>query len=204
MLDAMPDQRLEEAVEHLRRAEVIAFPTETFYGLAADALNEAAVDRLARLKGRPPAKAIACIIGDLSQIPMLCADWPPLAQRVAERFWPGPVTLVVPARPELPLSLRPEGSVGFRLSSHPLARALANGLGRPITATSANFSSQGEVTRAADVDAGLRAQLACVLDGGETPGGRGSTVVAVDGERLRCLRDGALPFGDVLRALAVA
>ncbi|HUB08577.1 MAG TPA: L-threonylcarbamoyladenylate synthase [Myxococcales bacterium] len=198
----MDDSRaLREAVACLARGEVIAFPTETFYGLAADALSGEAVSRLVALKGRPAGKAIPCIVGDQAQVPLLCAEWPAWAQRLAERFWPGPLTLVVPAHAELPGPLRPEGTVGLRLSSHPLARALALGLGRPITSTSANFSGGPEVARAADLAPGLRAQLAFVLDGGPTPGGRGSTVVRFDAGRLRCLRDGAIPFGDVEREL---
>lgn len=193
---------LEQAVEALRRGGVVAFPTETFYGLAADALNPSAVERLVALKGRPGGKAIPCIVGDRAQLPRLCASFPALAERIAERFWPGPVTVVVPGRPDLPAPLRPEGTVGVRLSSHPLARALANGLGGPITSTSANPAGGREAVEAGEVDAGLG--LDFVLDGGRCAGGKGSTVVAVEPPGLRCLRDGAVPFADLLRALGLA
>jgi L-threonylcarbamoyladenylate synthase len=113
---------------------------------------------------------------------------------LARRFWPGPLTLVVPARLELPPPLRPEGFVGFRLSSNDLARALARNLGRPITATSANPAGTPEVTRAGAIAPSLREQLDLVLDGGASPGGQGSTVVKIEGERLICLREGAVPY----------
>jgi L-threonylcarbamoyladenylate synthase len=185
---------LDRAVAILDRGGIVAYPTETFYGLGVDALNAEAVSRLVAVKGREASKAIACIVGELEQGTQLCSDWPPAAARLAHRFWPGPLTLVVPARPELPLPLRPEGFVGFRLSSHDLARALARNLGRPITATSANPAGNSEVTRASEIAAALRDRLDLVLDGGDTPGGRGSTVVKVDGERLSCLREGAIPY----------
>ncbi len=192
------ERQIEEAVACLRRGEVVAFPTETFYGLAADARSAAAVERLVSLKGRPQGKPIPCIVGELPQVAQLCVEWPPLAARLAARFWPGPLTLVVPARPELPAPLRPEGTVGLRLSSHPLARALALGLAGPITSTSANLSGGREVSRASDLDPALRPQLGFVLDGGPTPGGLGSTVARIDGDRLTCFRDGAIPFRDLV------
>ncbi len=185
---------VDRAVEVLRRGGLVAFPTETFYGLAADALNAAAVDRLVQAKGREASKAIACIIGEPSQRAQLCSEWPEAAQRLAARFWPGPLTLVVPALAGIPEPLRPTGLVGLRLSSHPVARALAVGLGHPITATSANLAGGSEVTRAADLAGALVAQLDLVVDGGETAGGKGSTVLRVDGAGLTCLREGAIPY----------
>ncbi len=182
------------AAAALARGELVAFPTETFYGLAANALDAGAVDRLCAIKGRTPTKAIPCIIGDRSQAARLCADWPPLAEQLAARFWPGPLTLVLPARAELPAPLRPEGFVGLRLSSHPWARALAVALGAPITSTSANPAGGPEVTRSADLDANLAQQLGYVLDGGSTPGGLGSTVVRIENGQLSCLRRGPVSF----------
>jgi L-threonylcarbamoyladenylate synthase len=182
------------AVEILGRGGIIAFPTETYYGLGVDALNAEAVARLVRVKGRDRTKAIACIIGELEQRAQLCASWPETAMRLARRFWPGPLTLVLPAQPGLPEPLRPMGFVGLRLSSNEMARALALALGRPITATSANPAGAPEVTRARDIALTLREQLDLVVDGGETLGGLGSTVVKIDGGRLECLREGAVPY----------
>jgi L-threonylcarbamoyladenylate synthase len=192
----MPIDRaeLDRAVGVLARGGIVAFPTETFYGLAVDALSDEGVARLVRVKGRVASKAIACIVGDLEQRTQLCSAWPEAAERLARRFWPGPLTLVLPARPELPPPLRPDGFVGLRLSSHEVARALALGLGRPITATSANPAGAPEVTRAADIAPALRDQLDLVVDGGETRGGKGSTVVRIDVDRITCLREGVVPY----------
>jgi L-threonylcarbamoyladenylate synthase len=193
-----PDPRaIEAAAAALGRGELVAFPTETFYGLAASALDPAAVDRLCALKGRDPGKPIPCIVGDRAQAGQLCADWPPLAEKLANRFWPGPLTLVLPARPELPAPLRPEGLVGLRLSSHPWARALALKLGGPITSTSANPAGGREVVSVGELDVGLRGKLGWVLDAGTTPGGLASTVVRLDDRALTCLRRGAIAFEDV-------
>jgi L-threonylcarbamoyladenylate synthase len=190
----MLTDELKQAVEVLAAGGIVAFPTETFYGLAVDALNAAAVGRLVGVKGRDDRKAIACIIGELEQRAQLCSAWPPGAERLAGRFWPGPLTLVLPALPELPGPLRPAGFVGLRLSSHEAARQLARELGRPITATSANPAGGSEVTRAEEIAPALREQLDLVVDGGPTPGGKGSTVVKIDGDTLTCLREGAVPY----------
>jgi L-threonylcarbamoyladenylate synthase len=185
---------VDRAVEVLAAGGIVAFPTETFYGLGADALNAAAVGRLVAMKGRDAAKPIACIIGEVGQREQLCSAWPAAAQRLAKRFWPGPLTLVVPALPDLPEPLRPQGFVGLRLSGHAFARALALGLGHPITATSANLAGGIEVTRPQDIMKQLADRLELIVEGGETPGGRGSTVVRIDGANLSCLREGAIPY----------
>jgi L-threonylcarbamoyladenylate synthase len=185
---------LARAIDVLSRGGLVAFPTETFYGIAADALNLKAVDRLVRVKGREGTKAIACIIGRPEQRAQLCDRWPKAAERLANRFWPGPLTLVVPARAELPSPLHPDGFVGLRLSSHEVARELALGLARPITATSANLAGGPPVSRAEDLAPELRGALDLSIDGPPTPGGLGSTVVKIEGSRLTCLREGAVPY----------
>jgi L-threonylcarbamoyladenylate synthase len=197
-LEPAAQRTVEAAAAALARGELVAFPTETFYGLAANALDARAVDRLCALKERGPGKAIPCIVGDRAQVAQLCASWPPVAEELARHFWPGPLTLVLPARADLPIPLRPEGLVGLRLSSHPWARALALALGAPLTSTSANHAGGREVTRAAELDEKLRAELGFVLDGGPTPGGLASTVVAFGGGEPTCLRLGAIPFELVL------
>lgn len=149
------------------------------------------------MKGRDPGKPIPCIVGDRAQVAQLCASWPPVAEKLANRFWPGPLTLVLPARPQLPGPLHPAGLVGLRLSSHPWARALALRLGSPITSTSANPSGGREVVSVGELDAGLRGKLGYVLDGGPTPGGLASTVVRLDDRGLTCLRRGAIALEDV-------
>jgi L-threonylcarbamoyladenylate synthase len=185
---------LARAIDVLSRGGLVAFPTETFYGIAADALNPKAVERLLQVKGREGTKAIACIIGQLEQRKQLCDRWPRTAERLAHRFWPGPLTLVVPARADLPAPLHPDGFVGLRLSSHEVAQELARGLARPITATSANLAGGPPVSRAEDIAPELKASLDLSIEGPPTPGGLGSTVVKIEGDRLTCLREGAVPY----------
>jgi L-threonylcarbamoyladenylate synthase len=193
---------LDRALTALRTGGIGVFPTETFYGLAADALDARAVDRVAALKGRAAGKAIACIIGAVAQWDLLCAEWPPEAERLAREFWPGALTLVLPARAGLPSGLRPEGWVGLRWSSHPWAQRLATQLGRPITATSANLGGAAEASRVEAIDPEVRGGVDFVLDAGSLPGGKGSTVVKLGDEGPLCLREGAIPFSAVRALLA--
>jgi L-threonylcarbamoyladenylate synthase len=137
---------------------------------------------------------------DLAQVERV-AFLTPLARRLAEAFWPGPLTLVLPARPGLPPPLLGgRGSVGVRVTSSPIAAALARAAGGPIVATSANASGAAPATSAAELDPALRRRLDLVLDGGPSPGGLPSTVVLVDGDQLTLVRTGATPF-DALEAL---
>jgi L-threonylcarbamoyladenylate synthase len=193
---------LRRALAALRSGGIGVVPTETFYGLAADALDARAVEWVAALKGRSKGKAIACIIGEMSQRDLLCAGWPRDADRLAGKFWPGALTLVLPARAGLPPGLNPEGWVGLRLSAHPWARQLATLLGRPITATSANLGGEPEATQVEEIDATVIGGVDFVLDAGRLPGGRGSTVVKLAAEGPVCLREGAIPFSSVRALLA--
>jgi L-threonylcarbamoyladenylate synthase len=190
------------ALAALRSGGIGVFPTETFYGLAADALDARAVERVALLKGRSLGKAIACIIGAPAQRELLCSEWPPAAERLASQFWPGPLTLVLPARPGLPSALNPEGWVGLRLSAHPWAAGLARDLGRPLTATSANLGGEAEAATVAEIAPEVLGGVDFVLDAGRLPGGRGSTVVKLAAGAPVCLREGAIRFQKVLDALA--
>jgi L-threonylcarbamoyladenylate synthase len=193
---------LRRALAALRSGGIGAVPTETFYGIAADALDARAVVRVAALKGRSLGKAIACIIGEMSQRDLLCAAWPPEADRLAEKFWPGALTLVLPARAGLPPGLCPEGWVGLRLSAHPWARQLATLLGRPITATSANLGGGPEAATIEEIDSAVLGGVDFVLDAGRLPGGKGSTVVKLAAEGPQCLREGAIPFAAIQAFLA--
>jgi L-threonylcarbamoyladenylate synthase len=181
---------IDAGVEALRRGEVIAFPTETFYGLGADALDGAALARLLACKGRGAEKGISVLV-DESTLSLLVAEVPAAARALMAAHWPGPITIALPARPRLPEALVVEGCVAVRQSPHPVARALVARLGRPITATSANPAGEPAVTTAAAVRAyfGDRCR---VVDGGETPGGQASTLVRVRGEVVELLRAGPI------------
>ena len=191
------------AVDALRRGDVIVFPTETFYGLAADALNPAAIDKILALKGRNPDNPIPLIVADRTMLEEAVREFPPIAQRLADRFWPGPLTLVLPAKARLaaPL-LNRDGGVGVRISSHPLARRLSRELGRPITATSANPSGRAPARTIAEALNYFSEKLTVYLDGGVLAGEKGSTVVEVREGRLRTVREGEIGAAEIEACLA--
>jgi L-threonylcarbamoyladenylate synthase len=188
------EREIEQAVAALRRGEVVCLPTESSYGLAADLRAPDGLARITALKGgRPADSPFALIAGAPEHARALARVWPDAAEGLAARHWPGPLTLVVPARPGLPSEVvGPDGGVGVRVSSHPLAAALARALGAPITATSANRSGQPPATTVAEARAAFGDEVAVYLDGGVCAG-TPSTVVAVDeAGRLRVLRAGAI------------
>jgi L-threonylcarbamoyladenylate synthase len=177
------------AAEVLREGGLVALPTESSYGLAADALSEGALQRLAEAKGRGPGKPPPILIADEAALGRLVAEVPAAARELIARHWPGPLTLALPARAGLPESIVEAGFVGVRRSPHPVAAALARAFG-PITATSANRSGAAPalVAEAAALDGVL-----LVLDGGPAGGARPSTVARVhpDG-RIEVLRQGPI------------
>ena len=184
---------IERAGFILRAGGVLAYPTETFYGLAVHWDHTSALTRLGRIKSRPPDKPFPLILASAGEVDRLCASVPPRARELMARYWPGPLTLVLPAALHLHASLvSPQGRVGLRLSPHPLAAALALACGGALTATSANLAGEPPVTRASDLDPALVDQLDGVLDGGATPGGLASTVVEVTAHAVKVLRPGPI------------
>ncbi|MFC7135963.1 L-threonylcarbamoyladenylate synthase [Halobaculum litoreum] len=183
------DDAVAAAAAAIGAGDLVVYPTETVYGLGADATAPTAVDRVYDLKDRPRDKPLSVAFGDVeTALSLLPAG--DRATRFARAFLPGPVTVVVARGDALPPELTDGGSrVGIRVPDHPTARELAAAAG-PITATSANRSGAGSVRRVADLDPRIREGVAAVLDGGETPGGRGSTVV--DPERGVIHRAGPL------------
>jgi L-threonylcarbamoyladenylate synthase len=188
----------------LARGGIVAYPTETFYGLGALARDGAALERLARAKGRPEGKPLPLVAADLAMVEEV-AQVEGLARRLAEAFWPGPLTLVLPARPGLPAPITGgTGTVGIRVPGSDVARALCRAAGGPVVSTSANPAGEAPPATAAALDAGLRARLDGVLDAGPTPGGLPSTVVRVESGRLDLLREGAVPYAAVVAAARLA
>ncbi|MDH3330161.1 MAG: L-threonylcarbamoyladenylate synthase [Desulfobulbaceae bacterium] len=187
------------AAEVIRKGGVVAFPTETYYGLAVDPLNGKALQKLFKIKDRPALKPVLLLIADRSQLGRVTTSVPELAARLMDRFWPGPLTLVLPARPELSsLVTGNTGTVGVRLSPHPVAAALLKACGIPLTATSANRSGEAPAVTAEDVRAIFGSQIDFVLDGGKTPGKLGSTLVGFKEKNVQCIREGCIPFQDIL------
>lgn len=191
LLAAHPDA-IALAAAALARGEIVAFPTETYYGLAVDALNEQALDSLFAFKGRGADKASALLVADWAMFADLCAEVPARARELAEQYWPGPLTLALPAKPGLPSAIVSDGCVGARVSPHPVARALVTAAGRPITATSANPTGSAPSRTAEQVSDYFGRKDFVLLDGGETEGGAPSTLVRVLGVRLEVLRQGAI------------
>jgi L-threonylcarbamoyladenylate synthase len=191
--------RVEEAAALLRAGGVVAYPTETFYGLGALARDAAAIERLARAKGRAEDKPLPLLAADLAAVEVV-AELSPLARRLAARFWPGPLTLVLPARAGLPRPVTAgTGTVGIRIPGSEVARALAAGAGGALVSTSANPSGEPPPSRVEELSPALRARLDGVLDGGATPGGLPSTVVLVGATGVTLARAGAVPFAEVER-----
>ncbi len=191
---------LNEAVKLLRRGGLIAFPTETYYGLGVNPLNTEALQRLFAVKQRASEKPVLVLVAGEEQVSVLAAEVPAPFRKLMARFWPGPLTLVFPARPTLPeLLTGGTGTIGIRHSPHPLADRLLRTFGGPITATSANRSGFPPAATAAAVKDAFGAEVDLILEGGTTPGGSGSTLIACDrDQQLCCLREGKILFQDIL------
>ena len=176
----------------LRGGGVVAFPTETFYGLGASARLAGAVRRVCTLKGRPEDKPVLLLVDGVAMAESV-AEVGAAARALMARHWPGALTLVLRARPDLPDEVTAgTGTVGVRLSPHPVARGLVTALGEPVTAPSANPSGREPPTSAATVLAYFGDALDAVLDGGTTPGGEPSTVLDLTATPPRLLRQGAV------------
>ena len=188
------------ALEALKRGDVIVFPTETFYGLGADALSANAVERVVSLKGRNLDSPIAVIAADQEMLVSLVTEIPPVAQTLINRFWPGPLTVVLPAKKGLPQPLlNRDRKIGVRISSHPLARRLTRELGRPITATSANPSVMEPARTIQEARSYFAGQIEIFLDAGTLRGKKGSTVVEVIQNQLRIIREGEISSKELER-----
>lgn len=190
------------AVAALKRGAVIVFPTETLYGLGADAFNKTAVERIVSLKGRNPENPIPVIIADREMLNDVVTEVSPVAQKLIERFWPGPLTLVLPAKKNLSEQLlNRDGGIGIRISSHPLAARLARELGHPLTATSANPSGKEPARTVAEAKGYFSDKLEIFLDGGRLEGSKGSTVVEIVENNLRIIREGEVSWQELEKAL---
>lgn len=190
--------RIRRAAACLRAGGVVIYPTETFYGLGTLASRPDALARLAAAKLRPPGKALPLIAADVAQVEEVARLASPVARRLAERFWPGPLTLVLPAARTLDEVLTAgAGGVAVRVPGSEVARALAVDAGGALVSTSANLSGEPPPTRPADVSVALAARVDLILDGGQTPGGLPSTVVSLLEDGLQLVRPGAVPFPEV-------
>jgi L-threonylcarbamoyladenylate synthase len=196
---------LEEAATLIRAGGIVAVPTDTLYGLAADPFSGAAVEKIFAVKGRSAERALPLIAADLEQIERWLSPVPPAGRRLAAAYWPGPLTLLVARPAELPAGVTGGlEQVGVRVPAHAVARGLCRVCGRPLTATSANHSG---APASADPDAVARALndgVGLLLDAGHTRGGPPSTIVDVSGSDVRLVRPGAIPWDEVQACLGRA
>ena len=191
---------LERAADILHRGGILALATDTLYGLAADPCSEEAVEKLFEAKGRGERMPIPLIAADLAQAREM-GEFGAIELRLAAEFWPGPLTIVVPARPGVVARVLAGGTtVGIRVPSHEVARALAARMGRCLTATSANLTGRPAPATADEIDPALLARIDAVLDSGPAPGGSPSTIVGVKSGRPELLRAGAIAWDRVIRS----
>ena len=201
--DAAPDRALRPAAEALLAGGIVAYPTDTLYGLGVDPTRGPAVEALCRLKTRPADAGIPLIASALAQVESAVGALPGLGGRLAARFWPGPLTLVIePAATFAAGVCAADGSVAIRVPAAPAARRLAALCGGPITATSANRAGRRPAATAAEVVAGLGAAVPFVVDGPAALTGPPSTIVDVRGPDARLVREGAVAWERVLQSLA--
>jgi L-threonylcarbamoyladenylate synthase len=198
--EIIPASEIQTALEILSNGGIVAFPTDTVYGLGSLAFINAAVKSIYTAKNRPIEKAIPILIGDLSDLDKVAEVIPSMALRFAARFWPGPLTCVVPKKPTLPLAVSATATVAVRIPDHPDARTLLRAAG-PMAVTSANISGQTSPSTAQEVYEQLHGRIPLILDGGKTQGGVPSTLVDCIGEAPVILREGPITLVELLAVL---
>jgi L-threonylcarbamoyladenylate synthase len=202
LLPSSDPTAIPRALEILASGGLVAFPTDTVYGVAAGVKNLAGINRLYEAKSRSVNKAIAVLVGEIEQLQRLTPGLTPSARRLAERFWPGALTLVVPRHPGLPPNLSSLPTVGVRMPDHAFARALMRASG-PLATSSANISGETNTLTAQQVLEQLDGRIELVLDGGITPGGVPSTVVDCTQDPPQILRQGAITSEMIAAALSL-
>jgi L-threonylcarbamoyladenylate synthase len=190
---------LQTAVDWLRDGGIVIFPTDTLYGATIDPASSASIARLFALKGRLVTSAFPFVAASTAQVEAACGALIGANRRLADAFWPGPLSLLLDAPPHVDAAALAGGSsVAVRVPDHALARALAAAFGAPLPATSANRSGAGAVTRVGDLDSVVDDAGVLVIDGGETPGGAPSTIVDARETTPRLIREGAIAWSRVL------
>jgi len=180
--------------EILRREGIIAYPTDTFYGLGANCFSKDAIQRIYQLKGRKLSKPLSVVVSDIEMMREVVIDIPPVFWQITDKFWPGPLTIILKASAKFPADLLGTGaSIGIRLPDLPWLRKLVSETGIPITATSANISGEREVSHIEEVRETFYGKVDLIVDGGKTRGNLPSTVIDMTSESPKVLREGAIP-----------
>jgi L-threonylcarbamoyladenylate synthase len=190
------------AAGFIRRGRVVGVPTDTFYALSADPFNLASIEEVFRVKGRPETKALPILVNSIEQAVTLARDVPDAFLTLANKFWPGALTIVIDATHRLPLKVTGNsGRVALRWPDSRITAALVDAVGGPITGTSANLSGYPSCTSAEQIVKQLDDRLPLVLDSGDTGAILASTIVRVNGDDWTIVREGAIPDSDIQRAL---
>ena len=187
---------IETAASAALSGELIAFPTDTVYGLGTSIRSPEFIRQIFIVKERERTKAIPVLLSNMNDLPAVAHNLNPVAQRLAEEFWPGPLTIVVQGHPSLPEALSPTGTVGLRMPNHPVALSLMNKTG-PLAVTSANLSGGVDSHTAEDVYSQLAGHISVILNGGTTPGGVPSTVIDCTSAHPSILRGGPITHSDL-------
>jgi L-threonylcarbamoyladenylate synthase len=187
------EKQIEKAVAILKNGGLVAYPTDTVYGLGTCLADTKAVDRIFQVKGRPKGMALPILLADISQIRDIVTSVPQIALRLADEFFPGALTIILPKSGTVPDIITGGGNtVAFRIPNHAVPLALINGLGKPIVGTSANLNGQPSALTAKEVEAQIGDKIDMVIDGGRCPGGVESTVIDLSGEKPIIRRQGAI------------
>jgi L-threonylcarbamoyladenylate synthase len=199
---APESESIEYAAGYIKRGEVVAVPTDTFYGLAVDPTNLASIEAVFRAKGRPETKALPILVNSVEQAITLIRDVPDVFLKLAHEFWPGPLTLVVTATSRLPLKVTGNtGRVALRWANSPIITSLIAATGGPITGTSANLSGFPSCSNANQIVQQLGDRIPLILDAGDTGGSLASTIVRIDGDQYSIVREGKIPDADIHKVL---
>ena len=199
------EHQIELAIRTLREGGIVAFPTDTVYGLGANPFDEQAVDRIYRVKKRPRGLAFPLLLADTADLAKVASTVPEIARRLAERFLPGGLTLVLKKSAWVPTAVTAGGdTIAVRIPNHPVPIALIRGLGTPIVGTSANLSGMPSPVTANEVRRQLGGEVDLIIDGGRCPGGVESTVVDVSGDAPVLVREGAVPLEEIARVCGSA
>lgn len=200
ILPGSSNEAIARALRVLKAGGLVAFPTDTVYGVGTLAFDGIAIESIYLAKDRPLEKAIPVLIGDVADLEKVGVDVPEVVRRLAARFWPGPLTLLIPKRADLPEAVSTTATVGVRIPNHEMARALLRAAG-PMAVTSANISGRQSPVTAQAVFEQLGGRIPLIIDGGRTPGGIPSTLVDCTTAELKILREGPLRLADLLSAL---
>lgn len=190
---------ISQAVDHLREGRVVAFPTETYYGLAVDPSCSSAVTKVYELKKRQKNKPLLLLVDTIDQLDLITQMVPPVYLTLIKKYWPGALTLIFPAKSTLNHQITGNtGTVGVRISPHPVAKELVKQMGTPITATSANISGCPPARSASEVKAIFGDAVDFILDGGKTDAGLCSTILGVHNSKLTLIRSGQIDLSEEL------